>query len=110
MPAQMQTFLWCKSNEQFETQIVGGGGIYRCDFGPWNPGPYSVNWHCTCPAFRYSKDHSHCKHIEKAEDRRCGHGSGAASGSPATDWIRMPDKSLVCPKCAGPVVAVKVAV
>ena len=98
----IETFLWCPSNEADSRTFVGSNGEeYTCTYGSHIPGPYQMNWACTCKGFQYRKQ---CKHITMAENLRCGHGWEAAAGSPA----QYPDRK--CPKCGADAVPVRVAI
>lgn len=84
---------WCLSNEYAETIRFGShNAAYTLTYSRSNPGPYQMNWACDCKGFKFRKT---CKHVESAEQERCGYGWEAAAGSP----IEMGEK---CPKCGGP--------
>lgn len=96
------TARWCLSNEIATFEVEGSNGnVYTCQ---WRS---KHGWHCTCPAFKYSKD-DHCKHIDQVEDKVCRYGEGAAWGSPVPEdsWERGANTSgfgreYICPRCGG---------
>jgi len=103
MSAQIETFLWCFQNEYFSKTVTGSkGDEYLVEYGTRISGPYSANWHCTCPGFKFRDT---CKHVNAAETERCDYGFEAVMGSPAHDW-----DDGNCPKCGSKATSVKVAV
>ncbi len=84
----IQNARWCITNEVDEKNI----GDYTQTYHKGNPGPYSVNWACTCKGYQFRKT---CKHIVQAEAEHCGYGWEAAAGSPA-------EMGKTCPSCGGP--------
>lgn len=105
----VNTYRWCATNEAFNVMLAGSGpsnaptSYYKVTYGAQNKGPYSINWHCECKAFRFGKG-KECKHIIKAKTMKCSHGFGAVCGSPEAFPI-----PTVCPKCGGPTAVVQVA-
>ena len=101
----IETFLWCEQNDRYEAKVTGSRGeTYSVTYGPQNPGPFTHNWDCTCPAQRFSRLKP-CKHIEALLDKKCDHGWEASCGSPSDDWV-----DGKCPECGSPAVPVRVAV
>lgn len=77
-------------------------GAYTVTYGESATGPYSYDWSCNCPSFKYRH---RCRHIEEAKQLRCTWGAEAFCGSRP---IPNPDGS--CPQCGGPTRPIRVAV
>lgn len=88
---------WCKENVQFVRLVPGKRANYIVTYGR-SPGPYEMNWHCTCDSFRFGGG-KECKHIIASKPLRCTYGEEAAIGSPT-------DMGETCPKCFGPTVGI----
>lgn len=99
-----EVFLWCKSNEFWQTEVLGKDGVtkHTVTFGPVANGPYSHNYVCDCKGFQFRHT---CKHIDEAKKKHCQWGHEAASGSPSP----VP-ADRKCPDCGGELVGVKVAI
>ena len=99
----------CKSNVDWECTIEGSkGATYTVRYGQSydRHSLYVYDYSCSCPAFLYHRNGS-CKHIETAKAKRCGWNEGFDPGiAPDRDT----NGNLVCPKCGGPVVPIKVGV
>lgn len=104
MSYDLVDYRWCSSNENYELDFRGRNDeVYTVSYNRHNPGPYAVNWGCTCPGFKFRKS---CKHVILAEKKHCGYGAEAAMGSPEPD---LQDKKT-CPKCGAPTSVVRVAI
>jgi hypothetical protein len=97
----------CESNFYFSTTVEGSKGAkYVVTYGETETGPYKYDWSCTCPSAKFHK--GHCKHVKavKDDDLRCAWnwemdpGYGEAEETAA---------GPCCPRCHGPVRAVRVA-
>jgi hypothetical protein len=97
-------WLVCSSNffAEFKYMSSDGKTEYVATLARYNPGPYQVNWDCTCPGFQFR---GKCKHIEQAEKDNCYWGQSAFWGSPE----KAPDDGI-CPDCGRELQPVEVAV
>jgi len=93
----------CASNEHWEADIPASiaGGKYHVSYHKGNPGPYLINWHCTCAGFQFRQ---RCRHIDIAKTQICQAGRDAYAGGPGIE------DSESCPKCGGPFMYIQIGV
>lgn len=111
MPAEIIVMADCQSNYGVYKLPGSKGTVYTVSFGG-SEGPA----HCTCPAYKFSGEGRHCKHIEKVWNGACmynpqwckGHNPIRFKPVEYTYDAVVPDEE--CPNCGGPVVAVRRAV
>lgn len=106
MPAEVVTLLWCADYDAiFEVPSSDGSKTYRVQFSP------SGGAYCTCPGFMYRDK---CKHIEHVFEEAClwnpqWYDGGARTVRPSYRGVHnVPHET--CPKCHGPMIAVRCAV
>ena len=96
--------VYCATNEDWETTVVGSKGdeyLVRWEQSAGRDGGSEYDWTCTCKGFEYHPEKP-CKHIRQviAEEKRC-----------CWNWEMEPGSSEeVCPKCGGPVASFRVGV
>jgi len=71
--------------------------VYKVSRLKHNPGPYTVNWWCDCPGFKFNKK---CRHVTAAKHKICSYGWEAAAGSPTK-------MGKTCPECGGPTIVME---
>lgn len=97
---------WCKSNEDWEKQVLGSKGkTYTVKFGQLPSGAeYSHGFTCDCEAYKFGQGKP-CKHILAVKDQKCDWNHEACMGSgedrPANGK---------CPKCGGEISVIRIAV
>lgn len=110
MPAEITTGPFCAS--WFADYVVPGsrpGVTYRVSIN----GTTSV--HCTCPAFKFSRDHT-CKHVNAVMNQACMWNCQWHDGNSIIGLVPVvfDELSVIpndrCPNCAGPTVLVRIAV
>jgi hypothetical protein len=101
----IESFWHCETAESWEMTVQGKTGTYVVRFDRHSHRNHSVqfDYSCTCPAYRFKGT---CKHIEAVKATRCGWMQYMDGGEIAHNAAGEP----VCPKCGGPVSAMRWAV
>lgn len=120
----IRTAYTCSQNEAWSASVRGSkGDMYTVRWSYQWKGDVQFAYECTCPAFKFSKEKRHCKHIDQVMGKRCNWNQELDPTAvpwvrPTTDWERAhmehlgQDRSSIqcCPQCKGPVLVKQVGV